>query len=141
MRFVIAGIALTGIALAAGLADACSCAPNPPAKQALEKSGAVFTAKVVKMNDEAGGAGIRREVTLEVIRVWKGVTAKSLTVSTAKSGAACGYGFQEGKSYIVYAHKGDGEKLFVSLCSRTAPLERAQGDVKELGEGKAPAGN
>jgi hypothetical protein len=125
------------VALSAADSDACSCAPNPPPKQAMERAAAVFTAKVVKINDDDGGK-FTRNVTLEVIKTWKGTNARSVTVVTAKDGAACGYGFEVGKTYIVYCHGDAAGTLPVGLCSRTAPIERAGDDLKELGEGKAP---
>ncbi len=112
---------------------ACDCAPNPPPKEALKKASAVFSAKVVKIEE----AGAQRSVSLEVLRAWKGVEEKKLVVSTAKSSASCGYGFQEGKTYLIYAYKEDkAPMLRVSLCSRTQALDKAEGDLKELGEGK-----
>lgn len=117
---------------------ACSCAPPPEPKKALEQATAVCLAEVAKVED----AGLERTVTLKVGKWWKGGEAAELTVSTAKSGAACGYGFETGKKYLVYAHA-QGEKakpLHVSLCSRTRTQKEAEasGDFKALGEGKAP---
>ena len=75
-------------------------------------------------------------------RWWKGGEQTEITVSTAKSGAACGYGFEKGKKYLVYAGKEDkGKALHVSLCGRTRTEKEAEksGDFKELGEGKVPS--
>lgn len=116
---------------------ACDCAPPPPPKEALAKSAAVFLAKVVQIED-AGTGELGRSVTLSVERWWKGGETANLVVSTAKSGATCGYGFQKDRRYLVYAYS-DGKKLTVSLCSRTNPAEVAEklGDFKDLGEGQA----
>ena len=113
---------------------ACDCAVPPPPKEALKKATAVFSAKVVKIEE----AGLQRSVTVEVLRTWKGVDEKKIVVSTAKSGASCGYGFQEGKTYLIYAYQEEkAPMLRVSLCSRTQAIDKAEGDLKELGEGKA----
>ena len=80
-------------------------------------------------------------VTLQVERWWKGGDTATLTVTTINSGAACGFGFQPDTKYLVYAYAERGRKeLNVSLCSRTRSLPQAEqsGDLKELGEGKAP---
>jgi hypothetical protein len=117
---------------------ACSCAAPPPPKKALEAAAAVCLAEVVKVEEE----GQSRMVTLKVEKWWKGGDTTELVVSTAKSGAACGYGFQKGQRYLVYAGRSDKDKpLHVSLCSRTRTEKEAQtsGDFKELGDGKAPA--
>ncbi|MBL8795644.1 MAG: hypothetical protein JNM56_17195 [Planctomycetia bacterium] len=102
----------------------------------MKQATAVFAAKVVKIEE----AGANRSVSLEVQKVWKGVEEKKLVVSTSKSGASCGYGFQEGKAYLIYAYQeAKAPMLRVSLCSRTTPLDKAETDLKELGAGKAVA--
>jgi hypothetical protein len=118
---------------------ACDCKPPPAPKKALEFSAAVFLAEAIKVED----AGQERTVTLKVEHWWKGGEAAEITVRTSKSGASCGYGFEKGKKYLVYAHAEPKQKtLHVSLCSRTRTVKEAEtdGDFKELGEGKAPEG-
>jgi hypothetical protein len=44
-----------------------------------------------------------------------------VTVTTCGNGACCGYFFETGQAYVVYA-TGEGKALDVSLCSRTRPL-------------------
>lgn len=135
MRFAVAVCLLTA-GIGAELL-ACSCAPPPPPKKALEAATAVFLAEVVKIED----VGQERTVTLKVERWWKGGDKAELVVSTSKSGASCGYGFQKGHKYLIYAHAAEKDKpLHVSLCSRTRTEKEAEtsGDFKALGEGKAP---
>lgn len=134
MRFLLSVSAL----LAGQWLLACSCAPPPEPKKAMEGSAAVCLAEVVKIEE----VDFNRTVTLKVSRWWKGGDAVELVVSTHKDSATCGYGFQKGTRYLVYAHR-QGEKdktLRVSLCSRTRTEKEAEksGDFKELGEGKAP---
>ena len=115
----------------------CDCAPPPPPKTALAQSAAVFQAKVVKIEE----VGFEKKVTLQVERWWKGGEAATIIVSTSKSGASCGYGFQKDVKYLVYAYAEKGNPVLqVSLCSRTRTMEVAgkTGDLKDLGEGKAP---
>ncbi|WP_020473565.1 hypothetical protein [Zavarzinella formosa] len=103
----------------------------------MEGSSAVFLAEVVKVET----LGQMSTVTLKAERWWKGGESAEITVSTSKSGASCGYGFEKGKKYLVYAHAEPKEKLLhVSLCSRTSTEKEAEknGDFKELGSGKAP---
>jgi hypothetical protein len=116
---------------------ACDCAPPPPPKKALESATAVCLAEVVSIEE----VGQNRTVTLKVTKWWKGGEKAELIVSTSKSGASCGYGFQKGNKYLIYAHAQEKDKpLRVSLCSRTRTVKEAEasGDFKELGEGKAP---
>jgi hypothetical protein len=119
---------------------ACDCKPPPAPKKAMEAAAAVCLAEVVSIETE----GQERTVTLKVEKWWKGGDKAELVVTTHKSGATCGYGFEKGKTYLVYAsNAGEQNKtLRVSLCSRTRTKEQAEksDDFKELGEGKAPAG-
>ena len=128
--------------LAAGLltggSDACSCLPPPEPKKALEKATAVFLAKVVEIDDVGNES---KTVTLDVEKWWKGGDATRVKVTTASNGAACGFGFQVGGSYLVYSGPAaKGGLLQVSLCSRTRAAKTAEGtgDFKDLGEGTAP---
>jgi len=59
-------------------------------------------------------------VTLRVETVWKDAPAASTAqVVTAMSGASCGFSFQQGKRYLVYAYRLPTGELLTSLCSRT----------------------
>lgn len=110
------------------------CRSTPP-KKALEAAAAVCLPEVVKIEE----AGQERTVTLKVEKWWKGGGKAELVVSTAKSGAACGSGFEKGKKYVVYAGVEEkGKPLGVSLCGRTRTEKQAEagGDFKELGEGE-----
>ena len=72
--------------------------------------------------------------------MWKGVVYEEMYVTTPPTGGSCGFAFEEGEEYIVYAHdsaSGDGGYT-VSICSRTALLRQAQADIDALGKGDAP---
>lgn len=134
MRFCLA----VCLSLAGARLDACSCAPPPPPKAALEGAAAVFLGEAVEVSVEDQ----TRTARLKVGRWWKGGAATEVAVATHKSGATCGYGFEKGKRYLVYAHQEEGQKLLrVSLCSRTRTEAQADkdGDFKALGDGTKPA--
>jgi hypothetical protein len=134
MRRAIGCWVLTISILGNSLAWACSCAPPPPPKLAMEASSAVFSGKVVSIETEGE---FEKAVTLEVGDVWKGVEAKKVTIYTAKDGAACGVDFKEGTKYLVYAtllKRGDSKGLSTNLCSRTKPLADAKEDIDALGK-------
>jgi hypothetical protein len=108
---------------------ACSCVPPPPPVDALAQSDAVFVGTVLKIEDGTDN----RSVTFRVTRYWKGIDAFVVTVSTGFNDGDCGYPFQEGKPYLVYAH---GEKeLHTNICTRTRLLSDAREDLDELGPG------
>ncbi|WP_341346770.1 hypothetical protein [Paenibacillus sp. FSL H3-0469] len=123
---------------------ACSCAVFPSPLEALEKSTAVFEGTVVSMKEEfklVQSSADPVQVTFQVGARWKGDMGEQVTVSTAQSGASCGFQFTKGERYIVYAGEekaGDGggtAKLTVSFCSRTAFFSGAEEDLNELGAG------
>lgn len=125
------------------VAYACSCImPGLPLEE-MERSEAVFSAEVVDIRGSepfsGNSSGIEPKlVAMEVSEVWKGSVEAEVVVQTAADSAACGYDFQVGGEYLVYASTTDGA-LSVSLCSRTMPLSNAGEDLAALGEGVAPA--
>lgn len=131
MRFAIAACVL----LMGMNANACDCKEPPEPKKALDAAGAVFLAEADKVVVE----GDTRIVTFKVERWWKGGDKAEVTAFTHKDGATCGYRFEKGKKYLVYARM-DKDKIHVSLRSRTRTEKAAEesADFKELGEGKKP---
>jgi hypothetical protein len=122
-------------------AAACSCVQPPPPKEAMEQSAAVFEGTVTDVR-EAHGNEVREmsfEVDLRVGRRFKGAEADMVTVITAENSAACGYNFEVGQTYLVYADASDSDgQLSVSLCSRTARIEDAAADLAALGSDATP---
>lgn len=132
MRITITFLAATAVALVLthdpAPAEACSCRPPPPAQESYEEAQAVFIG--VPQAFERG-EGIRVRVPMTVERAYKGVREATVEVGTARDSAACGYPFEVGRPYLVYAYD-DGDGLAVSLCSRTRPLDDAQDDVQAI---------
>lgn len=119
---------------------ACSCLPNfnLPLKQqvneARKTSDAVFSAKVIEITKQP--QNYYTSVKLIVENSWKGNITKEITISTGLGGAACGYPFEIGKSYLIYAYGSIKSKLSTGICSRTTILSNATKDLKILGKGK-----
>jgi hypothetical protein len=121
---------------------ACSCAPPPPPGEARDGSAAVFAGQVTAIEAPGPVGGLINsadpvKVTVQVSQVWKGSLNSTLVVTTARDSASCGYSFDLGGEYLVYAYDAEGE-LNTNLCSRTAPLQSAGEDLNVLGEGAAP---
>ncbi len=114
--------------LGADAALACSCAPLPEPQQARDQAAAVFTGTVLGITQE----GNLRLVRLRVEESWKGVRCGEVTVTTGLGDADCGYAFQEGQSYLIYADKQQG-KLSTNICTRTKPTAEAGEDLAALG--------
>lgn len=117
----------------------CSCVGPRNAQSARASSDAVFTGRVVSVRDTVVGAGTQhgpwqeRLVTLQVDRAWKGVESSTVVVMTGMGGGDCGFPFQPGKSYLVYANRGHDGALGTDICGRTAPAAYARADLAALG--------
>lgn len=112
---------------------ACSCIiPGTPAEE-MEKSDAVFSGEVIKIDDSSSYG---YDVTLQVLETWKGTEGSLIKVHTGIGGGDCGFGFKEGEEYLVYASLTDGE-LQVYSCSLTGILDES--DTDGLGAGTAVA--
>ena len=125
---------------------ACSCAqPGSPSEE-LEKFSAVFAGRVVsvQLSYDPDGRTVTREdrgtIGFEVSAVWKGTVYEEINITTPPTGGSCGFTFEEGEEYIVYAYDSPYVEggYATGICSRTALLEQAQKDIDELGEGNAP---
>jgi hypothetical protein len=131
---------------------ACSCLqPGTPIAE-LNRSDAVFAGTVVAIDGPSGVPTLTTSfpfivfqnssadpvsVTFDVSDVWKGPAYRQISVATSGDSASCGYSFQIGETYLVYA-MGQGAELTTSLCSRTSSLSQAQSDLAALGPGTAP---
>ena len=112
-------------------ASACSCF-GPSIEQALSSSEAVFSGQVTAIEKEAGTA----TATLRVTEVWKGPERGTLEVSTSSQESACGFPFEAGREYLLYAYGKRGLKT--DICTGTKPLEKAGADLTVLGDGEKP---
>ena len=91
---------------------------------------AVFYGEVTEIKRQAEIVAVK----FKVERVWKGRIESEVIVYTRADSAMCGYGFERGKKYMVYAEDESG-KLAVFLCSRTAPTNT---DARYLSKIKKP---
>jgi hypothetical protein len=112
-------------------AYACSCGAVST-QRLLSSSDAVFSGQVTAI--EKGAAIRTTTATLRVSEVWKGPERATLEVSTPSDEAACGYTFEEGKKYLVYAY--GKQDLKVDACGGTVPLSYANEDLAFLGNGE-----
>jgi len=112
--------------------QACSCAEQG-FDEARQRASAIFEGQVKAIEAEGG----RLQVRFWVVRSFKGASDELLTLGTATDAAACGYSFQVGQSYLVYAEPGEGG-LEASRCTRTRPMAEAGDDLDALGMGATP---
>ena len=103
-------------------------------EDARASAAAIFEGRVDTIEpDAAGGLRVRFHVT----QAWRGVEHESVEITTATDSAACGYAFEVGQHYLVYASQAE-TSLAVSLCSRTARMDDASEDRQLLGSGVIP---
>ena len=123
---VISGLFVSFSSLTDQRALACSCARPGSPREELRRVDAVFSGEVRSVN--------RERIEFKVEKIWKGPRAKRISIKYELS--TCTYVFVEGKKYLVYAY---GKEIFSThVCTRTKELDKASGDLKELGEGKEP---
>jgi hypothetical protein len=125
-------IAIALAALQPASAAACSCMQQSQ-EDAAQNATAIFEGRVSRIEDPTG----EPKVHFKIVRSFKGPSQEALVVSTPNNSAACGYGFEEGQSYLVYASE-QNAVLSTSLCSRTQPIASATEDLSKLGLGVTP---
>jgi hypothetical protein len=128
---------------------ACSCPSSGPPCQNAFQVDVVFAGtvrSVVPLPEDdlpplrPGEMRIPRTVRVEFDTVvpFRGTPGSKVTVLTAGSGPACGYGFKPGERYLVYANR-KGTELVTGICSRTRPLSEAAEDLQFFQTLSAPS--
>jgi hypothetical protein len=127
--------------------QACSCIRTAPVCQAAWTSDAVFLGKVTSVSGWLErmlfGSFQQKHVMFEVAENFNGLSDKTIEIVTGTGGGDCGFPFQEGHEYLVYAsHSTETRSLYAGICSRTAPAERAAADLvylRSLAKGGPPS--
>ncbi|MFY0569017.1 hypothetical protein ACN28E_35065 [Archangium lansingense] len=128
---------------------ACSCELQPKdlheaLKAARKKADAIFRGRVVGIEPEYAAPDSKRlrlhRVAFEVTETFKGRVAPRQVVTTYRpDGIGCGYLFEEGIEYLVYAGTGAPAGLETSMCSRTQPADEARIELDSLRSGALPS--
>ena len=152
-------LAMPFIALLAPRLDACSCSTPGTPCHAAGIAAAAFTGTVLNITfypaqpvpaDNARPAAARRLsapaladggralsrafflIRIQVEDVLSGIDPgqREIEVVTGLGEADCGYPFQSGMDYVVYASKNAEGQLATGICSRTRPLAQAAEDLR-----------
>ncbi len=122
----------------------CSCFEEEELEHALQASEAVFIGTVVGSAevleavslseglDEEPVMAPRRVVRIRLLGMWKGTEEEIVEIRTGLSTADCGFPFETGQTYLVFATDDEGS-LTTGSCSRTALIEHAMDDLLILG--------
>jgi hypothetical protein len=78
-----------------------------------------------------------RVVFIRVLRVYRGQAVGTVTVLTGRGGGDCGYDFETGRQYLVYADRKGPQDMVTSICTGTDRLEYAGPALRYL-RGEAP---
>lgn len=124
-------------------ASACTCAGDGgPSCQNAFQVDAVFSGRVASLTqilrvDPSAPDDVERQ--LHVVRVefadvetFLGPRTPATSVFTMREESLCGYSFEEGERYVVYAHRSADGTFGASICSRTRPLSEAGDDLRFL---------
>lgn len=111
---------------------ACSCIPPPPPADEFENSDAVFMGTVTSFKIEDSDSHLKK-AKIQVHTIWKGDKALASEVFTGLGDADCGFGFEVGETFLIYAHLSE-DRLFTSICSRTSHVSMATEDLDFLNE-------
>jgi hypothetical protein len=151
------------LALAApDAARACSCvtvvSPETPmlsdgkpapTMQDVEGADVVFAGEVIEMRPKPSGDPaadqffVNGSVTrFRVTRYWNNRVGREVTVETGFPGGGCGFVFEKGKQYLVFAKKDTKQILTTSICTRTTSMVRVpdvwKAMIRAAGQGRIP---
>jgi hypothetical protein len=95
--------------------------------------GSLFDAKVGDLiSADLDGDSPFMLVSFDVSRSYSGQQEKKVELRTGMGGGDCGYPFEVGKQYLVYAGKDESGQLSTGICSGTGLLEDRQADIASL---------
>lgn len=80
------------------------------------------------LTDEEADKLFRRRVQLKVKESFKGTAVHKVVLYTGWGGGDCGYGFQRGSRYLVYANASD-NGLYTGICHATKRIEAAGAEI------------
>src|SRR5215471_12180154 len=101
----------------------CSCLPSHSPCALFSATDAIFVGTPVTVEPHASRDGVREvRFHFQVEQTIKGAAAGTVAVDTRADSAACGYPFERGVKYLVYASR-ETDSFGVSFCSRTGRLD------------------
>ena len=117
-------------------AQACDCAASGPPCQSFWKTDAVFSATVISksvVTVQTGNESLPSEhqmaVKLLIEDTFRGsLGGNDVEIVTGMGGGDCGFNFEKGRKYLVYANEWRG-RLYAGTCSRTRLLTEADEDL------------
>ena len=148
-------LAILALAFSSAPAFGCKCFPPPPdirnarelAELAADGSDAIFEGRVERIElkwaflEAKAGDLISvdvehsppvMQVSFDVARSYRGAQQKNVRIRTGVGGGDCGFKFEVGKQYLVYAFAGKSGQLATGICSGTARLEESKANLSYM---------
>ena len=125
--------------IATPIANACTCGGNGSPCESFGTATAVFVGTPIATRTEQPKPEKRedyfapRTFKFSVEQAYLGVTGTEIEVSTGFGGGDCGYSFELGQRYLVYAYRYESGQLGTSICTSTKPFSKARDDLAFLG--------
>ena len=125
------------------MASAIGCSrigPGTPC-QSYGSASAVFVGTAITERTAERKPGTRpeeidwtpRTFKFSVEQAFIGVPTTEVEIGTGQGGGDCGYDFKLGSRYLVYAYQSSqSNRLTTSICTRTAPFDKANEDLEFL---------
>lgn len=133
-------LAVALLTIAATEVVACSCGQKSSVCNAFGDAKAVFIGKVVegksveRMSDMLKAGTRDLTFRFKVTRGFVGAKAdQTVDIHTGFGFGDCGFPFEKGEEYIVYAYQsGDSKELSTGICTRTTHISRSDEDISGL---------
>jgi len=122
--------------------EACSCMSSGPPCQSFWNTDVVFSGQVTEIKDNPvkpasdgdnkfASMFRTKTVRLAVNESFRGSEEKTVEIETGRGGGDCGFAFENGQSYLVYAYRNkETGKLGTGICTRTQLLSSAGEDLE-----------
>jgi hypothetical protein len=123
--------------LSASAAFSCDCSSSRPPCQSFGNTAAVFVGTPIEVKQTTGKLLANNEpeypqkiFSFRVDESFRGVNAAQIEVRTGMEDGDCGYRFNLGERYLVYANFNPANGFYdTSICTRTRPLSEAAEDL------------
>jgi hypothetical protein len=135
-KLIISAAAIVFFMLGASDVFGCSClvdnvkSERKKVTASYKQATAVFYGEVTEVIRRSDSLLVKFKVEI----MWKGISTKEIVIRTAEHSAMCGFNFEVGNKYLVYAG-GKSENLQTNICTRTSAQDA---DAKYLNKIKKP---
>ncbi len=72
------------------------------------------------------------QVSFDISRSYRGPRQQNIRIRTGLGGGDCGFRFEVGERYLVYAYADESGQLSTNICTGTARLEESQADLSYM---------